>query len=109
MGVKLPRCKRGRCKRIARVAGWCKTHATQEADRRFSAWVRGYGGCYGKTEFWQGPEIKCAGHLQCCHLFSRRYRNVVMTINKKDHRCLFFFPEICGSYEGDVKLSQKCI
>lgn len=76
MTKKLPRCKVQRCKRIARIGEWCKTHAVKEADRVFSLVVRGYGDCYGTSDFWIGPDFKCAGQLQCCHLFSRRYRNV---------------------------------
>ena len=76
MPSKLPRCKVGRCKRIARTAGFCKTHATKKADTKFSLRVREEGKCYGATKFWIGPYFPCAGHLSCCHLFSRRYRNV---------------------------------
>ena len=76
MPSKLPRCKRKRCQKIARIAGFCKSHATKEADRKFSLMIRSSGKCYGQTKFWQGPTFACAGPLHCAHLFSRRYRNV---------------------------------
>ena len=76
MGVKLPRCKVGRCKKIARHVGYCKTHATKRADDKFSLVIRKDGKCYGQTRFWQGPTFPCGGYLSCCHLFSRKYRNV---------------------------------
>ena len=83
MGKKLPRCKVGRCKQIARVAGYCKTHATKKADKLFSAQVRGIledgtteAKCIGQTRYWVGASFPCSGALQCCHLFSRRYRNI---------------------------------
>ena len=81
MGSKLPRCKMQRCKRIARIAGYCKTHATKKADSKFSIEVRSSGKCIGQTKWWKGPVFACAGPLQCCHLFSRRYRNI-----RWDHR-----------------------
>ena len=76
MGPKLPRCKVGRCKKIARTAGYCKTHATKRADKIFAAKVRSKGRCIGQTKYWVGAVFPCAGSLQCCHLFSRRYRNI---------------------------------
>ena len=76
MGAKLPRCKVRRCKKIARIAGYCKTHATTKADKIFSERVRSSGKCIGQTKYWNGPTFPCAGALQCCHLFSRRYRNL---------------------------------
>ena len=72
----LPRCRIKRCKRIARISGYCKTHATKEADRKFSLVIRAGGRCYGQTAFWTGPSFACAGPLHCAHLFSRRYRNI---------------------------------
>jgi len=76
MPSKLPRCKTGRCERIARILGYCKTHAVKLADKRFSLRIREEGRCYGQTKFWLGPTFPCAGPLHCAHLFSRRYRNV---------------------------------
>ena len=76
MGVKLPRCKIKRCKKIARVSGYCRMHATRAADKAFSIAIRAEGKCYGQTKFWQGPTFACAGPLHCAHLFSRRYRNI---------------------------------
>jgi len=76
VGVKLPRCKSRRCKRIARIMGYCKSHALKEADKRFSLMVREDARCYGTKSFWRGPTFACGGALQCAHLFSRRYRNV---------------------------------
>jgi hypothetical protein len=73
---RLPRCRVQRCKRIARIGTLCKTHAVREADRLFSIDIRSTGRCIGTTSFWKGPEFPCAGPLQCCHLFSRRYRNI---------------------------------
>ena len=76
MGAKLPRCKVKRCTRIARIAGYCNTHATKRADKLFSAKVRSSGKCIGQTKYWVGPTFPCAGAVQCCHWFSRRYRNI---------------------------------
>jgi len=75
MPLKFPRCKRQRCKRIARIEGWCKSCAVKEADRLFSLEARQLGTCQGHMGFWTGPVFDCAGSLQCCHLISRRYRN----------------------------------
>lgn len=77
---KAPRCKRQRCTKRVWYDGLCKSHALKRADDKFSRLIRGLGlvewvGCYGRTEFWKGPEFECAGSMQCCHLFSRRYRN----------------------------------
>ena len=76
MAKKLPRCKVRRCNRIARTLGYCKTHALREADKRFSEKIRSSGKCIGQTKYWTGPTFPCAGAIQCCHLFSRRYRNI---------------------------------
>ena len=60
-------CSKQRCRRPAKTAGWCKSHATAEADRRFSLWIRRRDGgrcmACGSTE-----------RLQCAHIVSRRYR-----------------------------------
>lgn len=50
-------------------AGYCKTHATEEADRLFSLVVRNVGSCGADDG------RPCSGGLQCAHGFSRRYRN----------------------------------
>jgi hypothetical protein len=81
MGKKLPRCRVGRCTRIARIGDWCPSHATDRADTIFSLQTRQHGTCYGVMKFWTGPKVRCGGPLQCAHLFSRRYRNV-----RWDHR-----------------------
>lgn len=62
-------CSRKRCKRPVSVAGYCKTHATEEADRLFSLIVRSPGRCAITDE-------THAGNLQCAHVFSRLYRSV---------------------------------
>jgi hypothetical protein len=64
-------CARQRCKRPPKVAGLCKTHATEEADRRFSRAIRAEGSCAARFF----DSVACAGGLQCAHGFSRRYRS----------------------------------
>lgn len=87
---KTPRCDVGRCKKPQDVKwttfegkakyvgadawtnaihhGMCKSHATAEADRRFSRFIRDRDmECRIKTE------TGCVGPLQCCHLLSRRF------------------------------------
>ena len=75
MPVKLPRCKTRRCHKPARIGGYCKGHAVKKADQLFSLAVREDAKCAGATSFWKGPTFQCGGALQCCHFFSRRYRN----------------------------------
>ena len=66
MRVRGQTCSRQRCKRPPRVAGLCKTHATEEADRLFSLIIRSRGAC---------ENCGSVVGLQCAHGFSRRYRN----------------------------------
>ena len=84
----LQRCKKRRCKRIARIEGLCKSHALKEADGLFSLMIRKEGVCLGLTKFWDGPTFPCAGALQCCHLFSRRYRNIRWDIRNALPGCM---------------------
>ena len=50
--------------------GLCCSHATAEADRRFSLFIRERDGeCRIRTE------KPCVGPLSCCHLLSRRFRS----------------------------------
>ena len=48
--------------------GMCRSHSKQEADRRFSRFIRDRDrGCRIRTE------TGCVGPLSCCHLLSRRF------------------------------------
>jgi hypothetical protein len=68
MKVRGSECSRQRCKRRAYVAGMCKTHATDEADRLFSLAVRSVGECQIRDG------RPCNGNLQCMHLLTRSLR-----------------------------------
>lgn len=70
---RLPRCSVQRCTKIARIKGFCPSHALQEADRRFSLIVRSTGVCAAQGTL---GGVSCNGGLQCAHLISRRYRAV---------------------------------
>lgn len=66
------RCSIQRCNKPVRVDTYCRTHATREADRLFSIFIRQRDRkcmrCwddYAKVEEFG---------LQCCHVVSRKYR-----------------------------------
>lgn len=71
MRVRGATCSRARCKRSPQVAGMCKTHATETADKLFSLLIRSEGSCAAAGD----DGVACNGNLQCAHGFSRRYRN----------------------------------
>lgn len=71
-----PRCLTRGCDRIARIEGFCKTHAKRLADSKFSRRVRSSGRCHAASAAgWIGPTFDCKGPLQCAHLISRSYLN----------------------------------
>lgn len=71
MRVRGQTCSKQRCKKPPKVAGLCKTHATDEADRLFSLLIRSEGSCAARGD----AGVACNGALQCAHGFSRSYRN----------------------------------
>ena len=73
--TRLPRCQVRGCKRIARHAGFCKSHATDRADAAIGRVVRSRPGPCEATKLWDGARFECSGPFHCCHLVSRKYRN----------------------------------
>ena len=74
-----PRCSTGRCKKPAKIAGYCQSHATTQADRMFSRWMRDT----------HGPCWNCGADtsLQWAHVHSRRYRAIRWSVKNSTVLC----------------------